>query len=138
VPPAGPKAIKAAAPAEWRLELAKGGTLRLKQGLNLNLEGDQIFASKKDDGEGTHFARVAMRAKKMRLINDSEYVWSVSVNGKKSRIKNGDDVELGTAQIDITFFKGVTGTITPVESPASSSPADDPGNPSDQSQPEIK
>ena len=139
VPPAGSKAAKVTAPAEWRLELAKGASVRLKQGLYLNLEGDQIVTGKKDDGEGKHFARVAMRAKKMRLINDSEYVWSLSANGKKSRIKNGDDVELGTAQIDITFLKGVTGTITPlVESPPSSSPADDPGDASDQSPPEIK
>jgi hypothetical protein len=138
-PPAGSKAAQATAPAEWRLELAKGATLSLKQGLYLNFQDDQIVPGKKEDGEGKHFARVAMRAKKMRLINDSEYVWSISVNGKKSRIKNGDDVELGTAPTDITFTKGVTGTITPVvESPALRSPADDQGNASDQSQPEIK
>jgi serine/threonine protein phosphatase PrpC len=134
-PPAKPKAAQGAEPGEWRLEMPHGTAVSLNQGMNLDIVNNQIVPHTRDGGDGKHFARVAMRAKKMRLINDSEYVWSISVNGKKSKIKNGEDVELGTEPIEITFTKGLTGTITPAPP---SSGSDDQGSASDQPAPEIR
>jgi hypothetical protein len=135
-PAAKPKAARGAEPEEWRLEITHGAAVSLNQGMNLDIVNDQIVPHTKDGGDGKHFARVAMRAKKMRLINDSEYVWSISANGKKSKIKNGEDVELGTEPTDITFTKGLTGTITPA--PPSSSASDEQSSASDQPAPEIR
>ena len=56
-----------------------------------------------------------MKKKKMRMINDSPFVWTVvATDGKSSNIATSEDFVLGAGEQSITFTDGVTGTIKPL------------------------
>ncbi len=132
------KPVKAAVISQWRLDLADGSALTLKQGREIQQHEILGNASKE------LFARVAMRKEKMRMINDSPYEWTVvSSNGKTSNIKKNEDFALGSGEQDITFTKEVGGTIKPVillSVPAQAAPVPlvKPALPHDQSLPETQ
>ena len=131
--PPAPTAPSRAGISAWRLELAGRAIVTLKQGLEI--QTDEIIGGGSEEG----FARVAMKKDKMRLINDSQYVWTVvSSTGKKFSIKNGEDFVLGTGRVDITFAKGVAGKVTPIiEKPVAQVPDDRPDASVEQPQQEL-
>ena len=103
------KPAKAAGITEWSLDVPNRPEMALIQGCEL--QKDDVVGG----ASGERFARVAMRKQKMRMINDSSFVWIVvSTDGKTSNIKNGEDFVLGAGEQTITFAEGVSGTIKPI------------------------
>ncbi len=127
-PVTAPPSIKSAKPAaitHWSLEVAGRPTVDLYHGFYV--QEDEILGG----GSEAHFAEVAMLKGKMVLINRSQYPWTVvDADGKESKIENGKNFVLGSGGQQITFTKGVTGTIKAVI-PVSSAPhaAPDPVKP---------
>ena len=106
-----PKSGKSAGVSQWVLDIVDRPEITLYQGFEL--QKDDIVGG----GSTERYARVAMRKQKLRLINDSPFVWTVvSTDGKKSTIKSGEDFVLGTGEQSITFTDGVTGKIKPASS----------------------
>jgi hypothetical protein len=118
--PPSVKSAKPAVPTHWNLEITGRPTVDLHQGLYV--EQDEILGG----GSKEHFAEVAMLKGKMVLFNHSQYRWTVvSADGKESKIENGKNFQLGLGGQQITFTKGVTGTIKAVI-PVSAAPHADP------------
>jgi serine/threonine protein phosphatase PrpC len=134
-PPPPPSTAKPTEITQWRLELDNGESFTLHMGLTI--ANGKIVPVAKGDPKTDDFARVAVLKKKMRLINDSPYTWTVSTAAGTSEIKQSKDVVLGSEPIDIVFNKGITGKITPVANqPSKPAPSDNTELP-DHSQPEL-
>lgn len=111
--PTTPGSAATKPPTRWRLTIPEQEPLTLAKGLEIN--ASEILP----DGEEKTYARVAELSGKMILINDSQDSWKVKpVGGKAYTVTNGKSIALGGASLEVTFAKGISGKIAPIEKAA--------------------